>query len=156
MSPIFQTIFLVGTFFAASYKQDDSSLSQFSLVGFFFEGTRENILPIFRAPATGEQIELFPTWRDVDDRFFFNRAMVEELIEIGDQKLDAWITPFIQVCTKILLCKQNLMKELKGWLLILLRLFKKRYLNSANYMVRSGSKIKQFTLNSGARMSKIL
>jgi len=46
--------------------------------------------------ATGEQIELFPTWRDVDDRFFFNRAMVEELIEIGDQKLDAWITPFIQ------------------------------------------------------------
>ena len=47
--------------------------------------------------ATGEKIELFPTWRDVDDRFFFNRAMVEELIAIGDQKLDAWITPFIQV-----------------------------------------------------------
>ena len=46
---------------------------------------------------TGEQIELFPTWRDVDDRFFFNRAMVQELIDIGDQKLDAWITPFIQV-----------------------------------------------------------
>jgi len=45
---------------------------------------------------TGEQIELFPTWRDVDDRFFFNRAMVQELIDIGDQKLDAWITPFIQ------------------------------------------------------------
>ena len=107
MSPIFQTIFLVGTFFAASYKQDDSSLSQFSLVGFFFEGTRENILPIFRASATGEQIELFPTWRDVDDRFFFNRAMVEELIEIGDQKLDAWITPFIQVCTKLLLGKKK-------------------------------------------------
>ena len=51
--------------------------------------------------ATGEQIELFPTWRDVDDRFFFNRAMVEELIEIGDQKLDAWITPFIQVCKQL-------------------------------------------------------
>ena len=58
---------------------------------------RENILHIFWTSATGEQIELFPTWRDVDDRFFFNRAMVEELIEIGDQKLDAWITPFIQV-----------------------------------------------------------
>ena len=33
----------------------------------------------------------------MDDRFFFNKAMVEELIAIGDQKLDAWITPFIQV-----------------------------------------------------------
>ena len=46
---------------------------------------------------TGEQIELFPTWREVDERFFFNKAMVQELIEIGDQRLDAWITPFIQV-----------------------------------------------------------
>ena len=97
-------------------------------MGGFFEGTRENILHIFRASATGEQIELFPTWRDVDDRFFFNRAMVEELIEIGDQKLDAWITPFIQVCTKLLLSKQHVntvLKELKGWLLILLRLLRK-------------------------------
>ena len=67
---------------------------------------KENILYIFWASATGEQIELFPTWRDVDDRFFFNRAMVEELIEIGDQKLDAWITPFIQVCTQILFSKK--------------------------------------------------
>ena len=47
--------------------------------------------------TTGEELELFPTWRDVDDRFFFNRSMVEELIAIGDQRLDAWITPFIQV-----------------------------------------------------------
>ena len=64
----------------------------------------------------------------MDDRFFFNRAMVEELIEIGDQKLDAWITPFIQVCTKLLLSKQHVntvLKELKGWLLILLRLLRK-------------------------------
>ena len=51
---------------------------------------------------TGEQIELFPTWREVDERFFFNKAMVQELIEIGDQRLDAWITPFIQVSPVLL------------------------------------------------------
>ena len=45
---------------------------------------------------TGQHVELFPTWRDAEDRFFFNKAMVEELIAIGDQRLDAWITPFIQ------------------------------------------------------------
>ena len=128
MSPIFQTSFFGWDFLCRFLQQDGSRLSQFSLVRGFFEGTRENILHIFRSSATGEQIELFPTWRDVDDRFFFNRAMVEELIEIGDQKLDAWITPFIQVCTKLLLSKQNVntvLKELKGWLLILLRLLRK-------------------------------
>ena len=52
----------------------------------------------------GEEVELFPTWRDVDDRFFFNRTMVEELIELGDQRLDAWITPFIQGYVEIREC----------------------------------------------------
>ena len=52
--------------------------------------------------VTGENVELFPTWRDVDDRFFFNRALVEELIALNDQKLDPWITPFVQVGFEIL------------------------------------------------------
>ena len=51
--------------------------------------------------------ELFPTWRDVDDRFFFNRTMVEELIELADQRLDAWITPFIQGFVEIRECTLN-------------------------------------------------
>lgn len=58
--------------------------------------------------VTGEQVELFPTWRDVDDRFFFNKSMVQELIELNDQRLDAWITPFIQGYVEIRECPLNL------------------------------------------------
>lgn len=78
----------------------DSNSFYFSLTGDMTNALQRqlNREPILTTNAsTGENIELFPTWRDVDDRFFFNRSMVQELIDIGDQKLDAWITPFVQV-----------------------------------------------------------
>ena len=79
---------------------NDSNSFYFSLTGDVTNSLQRQVArpPIMSTnAATGEQIELFPTWREVDERFFFNKAMVQELIEIGDQRLDAWITPFIQV-----------------------------------------------------------
>ena len=79
---------------------NDSNSFYFSLTGDITNSLQRQVArpPVMTTnAATGEQIELFPTWRDVDERFFFNKAMVQELIEIGDQRLDAWITPFIQV-----------------------------------------------------------
>ena len=79
---------------------NDSNSFYFSLTGDITNSLQRQVA---RTPmtstnqATGEQIELFPTWRDVDERFFFNKALVQELIDLGDQRLDAWITPFIQV-----------------------------------------------------------
>jgi hypothetical protein len=78
----------------------DSNSFYFSLTGDITNALQRQVarIPVTTTnTTTGQQIELFPTWRDVDDRFFFNRSMVEELIELGDQRLDAWITPFIQV-----------------------------------------------------------
>ena len=78
----------------------DSNYFYFSLTGDITNALQRQMarVPVTTMNSTtGEPIELFPTWRDVDDRFFFNRSMVEDLIEIGDQRLDAWITPFIQV-----------------------------------------------------------
>ena len=85
---------------------NDSNSFYFSLTGDITNSLQRQVArtPVMTTNAsTGEQIELFPTWRDVDERFFFNKAMVQELIDIGDQRLDAWITPFIQVSSLFLL-----------------------------------------------------
>ena len=33
---------------------------------------------------------------NVDDRFFFNKSMVQDLIDLNDTRSHAWVTPFIQ------------------------------------------------------------
>ncbi|XP_034993179.2 phosphatidylinositide phosphatase SAC2 [Zootoca vivipara] len=37
-----------------------------------------------------------PLWRKVDDRFFWNKHMLEDLINIGKSEVDFWIIPVIQ------------------------------------------------------------
>ncbi|KAL8187262.1 UNVERIFIED_CONTAM: Phosphatidylinositide phosphatase SAC2 [Gekko kuhli] len=37
-----------------------------------------------------------PLWKKVDDRFFWNKHMVQDLINIGKCEVDFWITPVIQ------------------------------------------------------------
>ena len=44
------------------------------------------------------------TWRTVDDRFFFNKSLVQELIDLNDTRADAWIVPFIQGYVEIQEC----------------------------------------------------
>ena len=44
------------------------------------------------------------TWKTVDDRFFFNKALVQELIDLNDSRADAWIVPFIQGYVEIQEC----------------------------------------------------
>ena len=88
----------------------DSRSFYFSLTGDITNALQRQLdrIPVTtKNSTTGEEIELFPTWRDVDDRFFFNRTMVEELIDLGDQRLDAWITPFIQGFVEIRECTLN-------------------------------------------------
>ncbi|XP_074763946.1 phosphatidylinositide phosphatase SAC2 isoform X7 [Athene noctua] len=42
-----------------------------------------------------EKINL-PLWRKVDDRFFWNKHMIEDLISIDNAEVDFWIIPIIQ------------------------------------------------------------
>ena len=92
----------------------DSESFFFSLTGDITNALQRQVkrVPVTaKNSMTGEEIELFPTWRDVDDRFFFNRSMIQDLIDLGDQRLDAWITPFIQGYVEIRECPLNLEAE---------------------------------------------
>ncbi|XP_026707349.1 phosphatidylinositide phosphatase SAC2 [Athene cunicularia] len=42
-----------------------------------------------------EKVNL-PLWRKVDDRFFWNKHMIEDLISIDNAEVDFWIIPIIQ------------------------------------------------------------
>ena len=35
-------------------------------------------------------------WRSCDDRFFFNKHLLQELIELGDSRADPFIMPIVQ------------------------------------------------------------
>ncbi|KAM6444137.1 phosphatidylinositide phosphatase SAC2 isoform 1-T1 [Liasis olivaceus] len=37
-----------------------------------------------------------PLWKKVDDRFFWNKHMIEDLINLGQSEVDIWIIPVIQ------------------------------------------------------------
>lgn len=37
-----------------------------------------------------------PLWKRVDDRFFFNKHLLQDLIDLNDPRADAFICPFIQ------------------------------------------------------------
>jgi len=37
-----------------------------------------------------------PMWQRADERFFFNKAMVEEIIGLADTRADGWILPLVQ------------------------------------------------------------
>ncbi|XP_054840087.1 phosphatidylinositide phosphatase SAC2 isoform X1 [Eublepharis macularius] len=37
-----------------------------------------------------------PLWKKVDDRFFWNKHMIQDLISIGSSEVDFWVTPVIQ------------------------------------------------------------
>ncbi len=92
----------------------DSNSFYFSLTGDITNALQRQVKRVpmtAKNSMTGEEIELFPTWRDVDDRFFFNRTMVQEIIDLGDQRLDAWITPFIQGYVEIRECNLDLSAE---------------------------------------------
>ncbi|XP_061220187.1 phosphatidylinositide phosphatase SAC2 [Neopsephotus bourkii] len=45
--------------------------------------------------STCEKINL-PLWQKVDDRFFWNKHMIEDLITIDNAEVDFWIIPIIQ------------------------------------------------------------
>uniref|UniRef100_A0A9L0TGG9 Inositol polyphosphate-5-phosphatase F n=1 Tax=Equus caballus TaxID=9796 RepID=A0A9L0TGG9_HORSE len=45
--------------------------------------------------SAGER-DLRPLWQKVDDRFFWNKYMIQDLTEIGTPDVDFWIIPIIQ------------------------------------------------------------
>jgi len=57
-----------------------------------------------------------PVWRRVDDRFFFNKALLKEVIDMQDTRAEGWILPLIQGYIEIKDCNidMELLEELGG------------------------------------------
>lgn len=49
-----------------------------------------------------------PLWKLVDDRFFFNRHLLRDLIELNDSRADPFILPVIQGYVQIIYAPLNL------------------------------------------------
>jgi hypothetical protein len=52
-------------------------------------------------------LELPPLWQRADDRFFFNKSMLQEIIDLEDTRSDPWLLPIIQGNVELRECSLN-------------------------------------------------
>mgnify|MGYP001190028272 CR=1 FL=1 len=63
--------------------------------GFYFSYTGDLTNSLQRQHEYQDLNKDLPVWRRVDDRFFFNKAMLQEVIDLQDTRADGWILPLI-------------------------------------------------------------
>ena len=51
--------------------------------------------------------DMLPLWQRADDRFFFNRSMLQEIINLEDTRADPWLLPIIQGNVELRECSLN-------------------------------------------------
>lgn len=73
---------------------------------FSFSGDLTNSLQRQTALADWEADQ--PLWRRVDERFFFNRELLSEVIDLQDSRADPFIVPFIQGFVEVIFAPLNL------------------------------------------------
>ncbi|XP_014219978.1 phosphatidylinositide phosphatase SAC2 [Copidosoma floridanum] len=71
---------------------------------FFFCRTRDitNSLQRLCAKESGQHL---PNWQTVDDRFFWNKFMLQDIINLNTQEANCWILPIIQGYVQIEKCQ---------------------------------------------------
>jgi len=72
--------------------------------GFYFSYTGDLTNSLQRQHEYQELNKGLPVWRRVDDRFFFNKALLREVIELQDTRAEGWILPLIQGFIEIKEC----------------------------------------------------
>ena len=72
---------------------------------FSFNGDLTNSLQ--RQHAATENTQGIPVRRRVDDRFFFNKTMLQEVLDLNDARADPWILPVIQGFVEVKQCNLN-------------------------------------------------
>ena len=83
---------------------NDANSFYFSLTGDITNSLQRQVFE--GAPSDG--IGGYNNWlSNLDDRFFFNKALVQELIDMEDTRVYNWITPFIQGYIELQDCKLN-------------------------------------------------
>lgn len=63
---------------------------------FFFSYSGDLTNSLQRQMAMGEEKAHLPLWKRVDDRFFFNKYLLQGLIDLDDSRADPFIIPLIQ------------------------------------------------------------
>ena len=63
--------------------------------GFYFSYTGDLTNSLQKQHEYLELNKDLPVWRRVDDRFFFNKALVQEIIDLADTRADGWILPLV-------------------------------------------------------------
>ncbi|XP_065155717.1 phosphatidylinositide phosphatase SAC2 isoform X2 [Atheta coriaria] len=61
-----------------------------------------------------KEFEGMPLWKTIDDRFFWNKHMLKQLIDTESPLVDPWIMPIIQGYIQIEECKVELDQDIKG------------------------------------------
>jgi hypothetical protein len=59
------------------------------------------------ASNSSPPLELPPLWQRADDRFFFNKSMLQEIIDLEDTRSDPWLLPIIQGNVELRECSLN-------------------------------------------------
>ena len=63
--------------------------------GFYFSFTGDLTNNLQKQNEYQQLNQGLPVWRRVDDRFFFNKALVQEIIDLQDTRTDGWILPLV-------------------------------------------------------------
>ncbi|XP_046383561.1 phosphatidylinositide phosphatase SAC2 isoform X1 [Ischnura elegans] len=79
---------------------------------FYFSLTGDLTNPLQR--QYNMKTEGIPLWKRVDDRFFWNRNMLDDVIKLENPRADFWIVPIIQGFVQIEQCQVEVGFELTG------------------------------------------
>ena len=63
--------------------------------GFYFSYTGDLTNNLQKQHEYQELNRGLPVWRRVDDRFFFNKALLQEIIDLQDTRSEGWILPLV-------------------------------------------------------------
>jgi len=75
---------------------------------FYFSYTGDLTNSLQRQNEYQELNKGLPVWRRADDRFFFNKALVQEVIDLQDTRAEGWILPLIQGFVEMKECNIDL------------------------------------------------
>ncbi|XP_016841038.1 phosphatidylinositide phosphatase SAC2 isoform X1 [Nasonia vitripennis] len=72
---------------------------------FFFCRTRDITNSLQRLCGKDQENQNLPMWQTIDDRFFWNKFMLQDIINLNTAKADCWILPIIQGYVQIEKCQ---------------------------------------------------
>ena len=76
---------------------DDSQSFFFSYVG--------DLTTCLQKQFQGQEMKRgLPSWQRADERFFFNKELLAEVIELADSRAESWILPVVQGYVEIKEC----------------------------------------------------